>query len=109
MKNNTAGEAEVIISIKEDSIHSSPFYISNSKEVNFLVLPGKKGRINLSCGIGNWTPVAVKNLADDLESIKIRGNGTEIHLTSEEQITSYLLSKRTGIDKGTIDIRIEVP
>ncbi len=109
MNNNTAGDAEVIVIIKEDSIHSSPFYISNSREVNFLVLPGRKGRINLSCNVGNWTPAAVRNLVDDLESIKIRGNGAEIQLTTEDEIIAYLLARRTGLDNGTIDIKIDKP
>ena len=109
MKNDTADEGEIVIFIKEDSIHRSPFFISNSKEVRFLVRPGKNGTIHLSCGIGNWTPSAVKNLADDLESIKIRSSGNEVHLASEEEITAFLLSRRTGLDKGTIDIRIQNP
>jgi hypothetical protein len=105
MINETGTEAKVIFSIKEDSIHSSPFFISNEKETTFLVYPGKKGIINFTCGIGNWSPESLKSVADDLESIVLRSDKGETRLSTEEEIIAFLKERRKGMDKGRVEIR----
>ncbi|MGZ5287666.1 MAG: hypothetical protein ACXWB9_10795, partial [Flavisolibacter sp.] len=57
MKNRTDEKAEITWHIIKDSILSSPFFMSNSREVKFKMLPdGKSGDIKMSFGIGKWTP-----------------------------------------------------
>ncbi len=108
MKNLSSEEAQIVWTIKEDSIHSSPFYISNTREQTFTLLPNAPGnRINMSSGIGTWSLKHVQNLVDDLESLEIRWKNGEIKLDTEEKIRDYLLSRRKGIGKDKIEIRIK--
>lgn len=108
MTNSTDQKAEIIWHIKEDSIHSSPLFISNTKEMKFELLPDKPGnRIRLSAGVGNWTPAELKNFVDDLDSVIIRHSGGEIKLTSEDAIADYLMKRRKGLDRGKIELAIQ--
>lgn len=107
MRNHTSGEAEITWKIKEDSIHSSPFFISSDKEQKFKLDSKKPGNaIFMSAGIGTWTPKELRNLVDDLESMVIRWDKGEIKLESEEEIFQFLLSRRKGIGKDKIEINI---
>lgn len=107
MKNSTKHDVEIIWTLKADSILSSPLFISNSTEIKWELKPGKPyNKINLSFGIGSWTPSAVQDLVDDLETLSIRWNKGELLLNTEEEIRNFLLPRRKGLDRG--DIRIEV-
>lgn len=106
MINATEDDAVVTFIIKEDSLHSSPFFISNTKESAFIVHPGRAGRIHLSCGEGEWTVKQVAAIADDLESIIIKWNEGETKLETQEQITDFLVQRRKGLDKGKIVLLI---
>ena len=108
MRNQTGEKAEVIWELKEDSIHSSPLFASNSKEVSFTLTPEGPGNyINLSCGVGKWTPKDVEALADDLESLTIRWNKGEIRLDSTNKIIDYLMPRRKGADGAKIVILLK--
>jgi len=103
MYNQTSGDAEVVWMIKEDSIHSSPLFLSNSKTTVFSLKDDAR-KISLSCGIGAWNPAAVRNLADDLDSLVIRWGEREIRLASTDSISNYLMSRRRGADNAKIRI-----
>lgn len=108
MRNHTSGTAEITWTLKEDSLHSSLLYASNTREVVFKLSPDKPGNyINLSYGIGKWSPADVEALADDLESLVIHWNGGEIRLDSSEQIRNYLLPRRKGMDRAKLVINIK--
>lgn len=108
MKNDSAGEAEIIWKIKEDSLHSSPFFISSDKEQKFVLSSTDPGNaIYMSAGIGTWTPKHVRNLVDDLESVVIRWDKGEIKLESEEDIFNFLLPRRKGVGKDKIEINVK--
>ncbi len=110
MHNRTSEDAEITWKIKEDSIHSSPFFISSDKEQKFKLAATKPGNaIFLSAGIGTWTPKELRNLVDDLESMVIRWDKGEIKLDTEEEIFQFLLSRRKGIGKDKIVIYIGEP
>lgn len=108
MQNQSGETAEVIWTIKEDSIHASPLYISNTKEVVFTLTPKGPGNyISLSCGVGKWTPHDVEALADDLESLVIKWNKGEIRLDSSDKIKNFLLPRRKGADGAKIMILVK--
>lgn len=108
MKNESSGEAEIIFKIKEDSLHKSPFYISSRQEQPFRLTKDKPGNaINMSAGIGNWTPSHLRTVVDDLEAMTIRWQGGEIKLEDEESIFNFLLSRRKGLGKDKIAIRVK--
>lgn len=108
MKNYTGDDAEIIWTIKDDSLHSSPFFLSNSKEQKFELKANSPGnKIHLSCGIGNWTLKEVERIVDDLESLTIKWNGGEIKLDSTAQIKNFLLARRKGFGKDKIEINIK--
>ena len=108
MTNQTGEEASVTWMIKEDSINSSPLFISSDKVVRFDLdskTPGKS--INMSFGIGTWTPKVLRNFVDDLDTLKISWKNQEIVLDSEEKIMNYLLPRRAGLGKDKIRITLK--
>ena len=108
MHNLSGSDAEIIWKIKEDSLHSSPFYISSDKEQKFVLKQDADRKvIRMSAGIGTWTPKQLRNLVDDLESMVIRWDKGEIRMESEEEIYKFLLSRRRGMGKDKIDIRVQ--
>jgi hypothetical protein len=108
MRNQSGKDAEIIWTIKEDSIHVSPFYISNAKEFKLeLKASGPSKKISMSFGAGTWTPLAIKNLADDLESLQLLWDGREIKLDKEEEIANYLMSRRTGMTRRKVAIVVK--
>lgn len=107
MKNRSTGTAEVIWHIKEDSINTSPFFLSSAKEVNFSLRPNDTTNdIRMSFGVGTWTRKAVRNLADDLDSLIIKWSNREIRLGTYDEINNYLLARRKGVGKDKIEIII---
>jgi hypothetical protein len=108
MKNNSGADAEIIWTIKEDSIHKSGFYISNSKELKFALKPSKPyNEVMMTLGIGTWSMEAIKNCADDLESLVIRSSKAEVKLETVDAITEFLLARRKGFGKSKIEILVE--
>lgn len=105
MKNNTGDIAEITWFIKEDSILSSPFFISNSQEVVFELKPERqRNLVKMSFGIGTWSEKEIVNLVDDLDSVVIKWNDKTAVLLPENQLKDYLMARRTGIDKSKINI-----
>ena len=108
MTNQTGEEASVVWMIKEDSINSSPLFISSDKVVRFDLDTKTPGRsINMSFGIGTWTPKVLRNFVDDLDTLKISWKNQEIVLDSEEKIMNYLLPRRAGLGKDKIRITLK--
>jgi hypothetical protein len=105
MKNTAGSEASISFYIREDSIHSSPVFLSNSKEMTFH-LPVDHKAIHLSCGVGMWTPKALNAFTDDLDSIVIRSKGQVLRLTDSAKMNAYLLQYRRGLDRGKINLNL---
>jgi hypothetical protein len=105
MKNETSGQAQIRWFIKEDSVNSSPLFISNSQEQAFVLepVPGQD-LIKMSFGIGRWSPGKVEDFVDDLDSIMISWSGKKLLLVEQDQMKSFLLSRRRGLDKSKIMI-----
>jgi hypothetical protein len=107
MKNNSGADAEITWVIKEDSIHSSPFFISSSKEQKFELKADSPGNaIYMSAGVGTWTPKYLREVVNDLDSVIIRWKDKELKLSSEEEIFSFLLPRRKGVGKDKIEIQL---
>lgn len=109
IENYSDEEAEIIWKIKEDSILCSPLFISDNPEVKFLLYPMSNKAINMSCGVGEWSVLALGEFADDLESIELKWVGGAIKMTNPDSIHSFLLNRRMGLDHGTISIRFTNP
>src|SRR5690242_13845325 len=108
MRNNTDQDMEITWTIKEDSILVSPFYMSSSKETKFTLHPESPyNRVFMSCGIGTWTPLAVQDLTDDLDSVVIKHKGGEIKLDTDEEIKNFLFPRRRGFERDKIRIEIK--
>ena len=107
MRNNTGQEMEITWNIKVDSILVSPFYLSSSKETRFKLYPQSPfNRVFMSCGIGTWTPQAIQELTNDLDSVIIRHKGGEIKLETDEEIKKFLFPRRRGFERDKIRIEI---
>ena len=105
MKNNTGADAEITWVIKEDSLHSSPFFITASKEQKFELKADSPGNaIYMSAGVGTWTPKYLREIVNDLDTVIIRWNDKELKLSSEEEIFGFLLPRRKGVGKDKIEI-----
>lgn len=104
MINLTDAPAMVRLEIKEDSIHQSPFYMYNATEVRFPLRAGRGPAIRLSMGPGQWTPSAIKALADDLEHFTLESRTGTIELKDAEAITAFLLPRRRGIGHKRIEL-----
>lgn len=108
MRNNTDQPMEITWTIKEDSILVSPFYISSSKETTFKLYPESPyNRVNMSFGVGTWTPRAIQELTDDLDSVVIKHKGGEIKLNTDEEIKNFLFPRRRGFERDKIRIEIK--
>lgn len=105
MKNESNEDAEITWFIKEDSILSSPFFISNSQEVNFQLgtRPGSN-HVKMSFGTGTWSDKTVTNLIDDLDSVILKWNHKVAVLNTDSQMKDFLMARRKGIDKSKIQI-----
>lgn len=106
MQNLSSNQASITWTIREDSIHSNRLYMSNSREVVFPLAPSSRP-INLSSGVGSWSPQALYQFADDLESLVIEWGGRQIRITGTDSIARFLLHRRRGLDKSKIRITIK--
>jgi hypothetical protein len=108
MKNNSGEKASITWSIKMDSINSSPFFLSNDRDVTFDLYPeSPRNLIRMSFGYGTWHPRQLNNLIDDLDSMVIISRFGTQKFTTEDDIRKFLMPKRKRIDKSRIDIVIE--
>lgn len=106
MINNASSEAVITWVIKEDSMHSSPLFISNALEQRFRLSPTGKGeRINLSTGVGTWRMPDLRNFCDDLESFRMEWGEGRIELKGDT-LLQFLQHRRSGIGKDKILIRV---
>ena len=105
IENRTNDEAEITWVIKEDSIHKSHLYLSNSDTVRFyLKNKAPHNRLKLSAGKGSWTSAELINFADDLKFVKLKWNGHFIKLDSTKDIKDFLMLRRKGIDNSQVNI-----
>jgi hypothetical protein len=104
MKNSSADTAQFIWTTPEDSIGTNPFVMHNSKELKFVLPPGKKD-VSLSFGIGSWSPEYMQRFIRYLVSLEIIGSGHSSKLLSTpEEISSFLMTRRKGSGKTKIEI-----
>lgn len=107
MKNESAGEAQITWTLKEDSALHSPLFISNDTRVKFKLQPTKPyNEAKLSYGSGSWTEAAMKSLADDLEMLEIATATDTVRMKSEGEIWKYLADHKKGVTKKRIHIII---
>lgn len=106
MQNKTSDTVEVIWRSKEDSIAFNPFVISNSRELKFTLPPHKGSRINMSFGVGTWSPKEVEQQIKLLESLEIVSPHERIKIDSLSMLRDYLLARRKGIGGSRIRIVI---
>ncbi len=105
MINHSASEAIIEWKIKEDSVLKSYFFISNATKLKFeLKTNAPYNKVSLSAAQGKWTEAALNQLANDLESLTIIHAGDTVILTNKNEITDFLLKRRTGIGKTRVDI-----
>ena len=105
IENKTADDAEITWVLKEDSLHKSYLYVSNSDTVRFqLKNKSPYNRLKLSAGNGSWTPVTLTDFADDLHYLLLQWNTGFIRLDSTQRITDFLLLRRRGIDNSQVKI-----
>jgi hypothetical protein len=109
MKNMGSEDAEVTWLIKMDSIHVSPLYLSSDREVRFRLAPRPSKAVNLSCGVGTWTPRALNDLTDDLDSLVIRWGERELAISGPDSIRAFLHPRRAGLGKDKIRIHLRDP
>ena len=105
VENKTKSDVEIVWVIKEDSIHQSPLYISNSDVVKLTIhenSPRKK--MTFTVGSGSWTPAVLNSFADDLHSMQLKWNTGFIKLDSSVKIVDFLRIRRKGIDNSVIHI-----
>ena len=105
MKNNSNDTATFIWTSIEDSIAFNPFVISNSKELKLTVLP--RQAINMSFGIGTWTPKEVERLIGKLTSFEIVSSAQKVKIDSLPLLKEYLLARRKGIGGSKIQIEVK--
>lgn len=106
MENYTGEEASISWVIKEDSLHQSKLYMSNSETVRFTLQAKKPyNKIKMSVGVGNWRPSELSNFVDDLESLEIKWKGGTIKLDTTA-IYDYLVIRRRGMDNSQIKIEL---
>ena len=98
MKNNSADTVHVTWTTVEDSIGFNPFVLSNSKELHFALAPACK-EVKMSFGTGNWTAEYLQHLMKYLVSLEITSPRQQIMLTTPQQISAYLLSRRKALNK----------
>jgi hypothetical protein len=60
----------------------------------------------MSFGAGTWTPAALNNFVDDLETMEIKWKGGTIKLDTA-QIFDYLVIRRRGMDNSQIKIQLK--
>jgi hypothetical protein len=104
MKNQGSGDAEFIWKLKEhDSLHRNPFFMSNSDIVEFKLKNTKPHNfVNMSFGIGSWTPEYLNQLSQTIESVIIKSTADSMKLNSSAEIFDYLFKHRKGIGKKKI-------
>ena len=107
MENHTDEEAVISWVIKQDSIHHSKLFMSNSDTVRFTLQPKRPyNKIKMSVGMGNWRPAELSDFVDDLECLEIKWKGGIIKLDTTA-IYDYLVIRRKGMDNSQIKIDIK--
>jgi hypothetical protein len=107
MENKSGEEALISWVIKEDSINQSKLFFSNSKTVRFtLKEKAPYNKIKMSFGVGSWTPAALSDFVDDLETLEIKWKGGTIKLDTTK-IYDYLVIRRRGMDNSQIKIQLD--
>ena len=107
MENYSGEEASISWVIKEDSLHQSKLFMSNSDTVRFTLQPKRPyNKIKMSVGTGNWRPAALAAFVDDLQCLEIKWKGGTIKLDTTA-IYDYLVIRRQGMDNSQIRIQLK--
>jgi hypothetical protein len=107
VKNKSSEPVTIIWTLKEDSALHSPLFINSATEVKFKISNQfPHNQMRLGFGMGNWKNEALKDLADDLESLEIKSAPLNVKLASEEEIKTYLSSNLKGVLRKNITITI---
>src|SRR4051812_17173250 len=86
MKNIGSDTAEITWNASEDSIGFNPFVLNNSKELKYVLPPGKNNFISMTFGVGSWSPDYVDMFMKYLESVEIKSKQENIKLDSAKAI-----------------------
>jgi hypothetical protein len=107
MENYSGEEASISWVIKEDSLHQSKLFMSNSDTVRFTLQAKRPyNKIKMSVGVGNWRPAVLSDFVDDLECLEIKWKGGTIKLDTTA-IYDYLVIRRQGMDNSQIRIQLK--
>lgn len=108
MLNRSGADMKITWKLKErDSIYSSPFYYSNSDEIEFKLKPeAPYNTIKMTFGVGRWSRDTLRVISDQLESLEIESVRGKILLNTPDDIYNYLVQRRKGIGNRKIEIRV---
>lgn len=108
MQNNSGQEAEIVITIKEDSILNSPFYMNNATELRLpLKTQHPYNLVKMTFGEGPWNNSFLADITDDLETMQITSTAGTITLNTPTDIEKFLMARRKGITRRKIKIYID--
>lgn len=108
-KNHSGENASFYWIMKDrDSLWRSPFFMSDTDSSGFTLKINKPQNVaEMSFGSGSWTPDFLQEAIKDVKSIHLQWKKGVIDLNSPEEIMSFLLDRRRGIDKHRIVILFE--
>ncbi len=108
MQNNSGHEAEIVFTIKEDSILNSPFYMSNATELRLpLKTEHPYNLVKMTFGEGPWTDSFLVDITDDLETMEIKTASRTITLNTPADIEKFLMARRKGITRRKIKVFVD--
>ncbi|MDQ6610485.1 MAG: hypothetical protein M3Y85_11770 [Bacteroidota bacterium] len=94
MKNVGSDTAQVVWTAREDSIGFNPFVMNNSRSLKFSIPPNKNNEINMSFGIGAWTPEYLNGFLKYLVAVEVTSRQQNFKLDSAEKIKEFFLTHR---------------
>jgi hypothetical protein len=108
MENRTKGPVEFRWQLAEsDTVHLSPFFLSNSHQVNITLRPQSPyNEARFSFGLGSWPADTLRMILSQVERLQITSPKGTILLKTPETIYTFLASRRRGL--GRRDIRITI-
>jgi hypothetical protein len=108
-KNNSGDRASFYWIMKDrDSLWRSPFFVASTDSSGFTLGPSApQNRAEMSFGFGSWSPDLLNETIKDVKSMHLLWKRGAVDLNSREEIMSFLLARRRGIDKHRIVIEFE--
>lgn len=106
MKNASGSEVKITWLLKdEDSLYTSPFFISNSRELTFRLKPQSPyNEVKMSFGIGSWPADTLKLVLRKVQSLEIRSASGTMKLEGTQAVYDFLAIRRTGLGRRNIRI-----